>query len=43
MLGAGGSIAYGRRWIDDDGEGDTSPDPGLADLPPPHLGWGPQA
>jgi len=34
---------YGRRWIDDDDEGDEPPDPGLSDLPPLQPGWGPRA
>jgi Plasmid pRiA4b ORF-3-like protein len=33
---------YGRRWIDDDGEGSEPPNPGLSDLPPLQPGWGPQ-
>ncbi|GAB1813601.1 IS1096 element passenger TnpR family protein [Mycobacterium sp. MUNTM1] len=32
---------YGRRWIDDDGEGSAPPDPGLSDLPPLQPNWGP--
>jgi hypothetical protein len=31
---------YGRRWADDDGEGDEPPSPGTSDLPPLQPGWG---
>lgn len=31
---------YGRRWADDDGEGDEPPNPGTSDLPPLQPGWG---
>lgn len=34
---------YGRRWIDDDGEGNEPPDPELRDLPALQPGWGPGA
>jgi Plasmid pRiA4b ORF-3-like protein len=33
---------YGRGWDGDDGESPPPADPGLADLPPLHRGWGPQ-
>ena len=33
---------YGRRWIDDDGDGNMPPDPALSDLPPLQPGWGPR-
>jgi hypothetical protein len=31
---------YGRRWDGDDGESRLPRDPGPADLPPLHSGWG---
>jgi hypothetical protein len=31
---------YGRRWADDDGEGDEPDNPGTRDLPPLQPGWG---
>jgi len=31
---------YGRRWDEDDGEGDPPPDPGKGDLPPLRPRWG---
>ena len=33
---------YGRRWADDDGEGDEPANPGTSDLPALQPGWGPQ-
>jgi hypothetical protein len=31
---------HGRRWADDEGEGDEPANPGTSDLPPLQPGWG---